>query len=124
MSLSSIEQELLTTLRSVDAELRSVKQVQEEQAEAITELTKRMQASINSLSTWVSDVQQAQRAAAARSLKPLWWLLALAALALVLFFGLGIGLLWQNQARIEQERAGVPMIIVTATPTHDERIGE
>lgn len=119
MSLTSIEQELLSTLRSVDAELRSVKQAQAEQAEAITQLTQRMQASINSLSIWVSDVQQAQRAAAARSLKPLWWLLALAALALVLFFGLGVGLLWQNQTRIAQERAGVPMIVITATPASE-----
>jgi hypothetical protein len=120
VSLSSIEHELLTTLRSVDAELRNVKRVQAEQAEAIIQLTQRMQASINSLSIWIADVQQAQRAAAARTLKPLWWLLVLTALALVLFFGLGVALLWQNQKRMEYERVGVPMIVITVTPASEE----
>lgn len=115
-SLSSIEQELLTILRNVEAEMRNVKKVQEEQAQAIVQLTQRMQASINSLSIWISDVQQAQRAAAVRSLTPLWWLLALTALGLLLFFSLGMGLLWQNQERIEQGCVGVPMIVITTTP--------
>jgi hypothetical protein len=96
VSLSSIEHELLTILRSVEAELRNVERVQAEQAEAIIQLTQRMQASINSLSVWIADVQQAQRSATARSMRLLWWLIALTAVALVFFVGLEIVLLWQN----------------------------
>lgn len=116
MSLDSIEHELLSTLRSVEHEMRGVKQVQQEQSDAIVSLTQRMQASINSLSVWVSDVQVAQRATTTRALRPLWALVIVAAVAVVLVFGLGVGALFQQQARIEQERRGVPVIAITATP--------
>jgi type VI protein secretion system component VasF len=96
MSLDSIEQELLTTLRSVDAELRMVKHVQEEHAAAITQLTQRMQASINSLSSWVSDVQHAQRSATVLSMRLLWCLIALTVVALVVLLSFEVFLLWQN----------------------------